>query len=751
MSPSFAKAGSTSNIALEGGAFVPPGIVDLLMTGLKYHQMGRLAEAEAVYYQVLTVCPRHPDALHLMGVIAHQRGRYNVAVDLIRQAIRQNGHSAAYLCSLGSALREQGKLAEAITSYLEAVRMKPDFVEAQYNLGNALHAEGRLEESINAYRQAVRRKSDYVEARYNLGNALYAHGNLNEAVTAFRELTRVKPDFADAHYNLGTALTALGKLDEAVTEFRHAIRVKPDMADAHYNLGNTLKTQGRLDEAIAAFREAIRLKPDYAEAQNNLGNALKDRGKLVEAIAAYREAIRFGPAIAEVQNNLGNVLKDQGNLDEAIAAYRQAICIRSGYAQAYSNLLLCLNYDDRVSEAQLLQEHRAWNERYAKGASSPAAYANTCEPDRTLRIGYVSPDFREHSVASFLEPLLKNHDREAVEVFCYAEVSRPDGITGRLKAFGGHWLVTVGLSDDDLVARIRADRIDILVDLAGHTANNRLAVFAHKPAPVQVTWLGYPNTTGLMAIDYRLVDAVTDPSGEADDWATEHLIRLDGGFLCYAGQEDAPNPGPPPCLTNDLLTFGSFNHPAKLSPATLDCWGRLLGRLPQSRLLLKGKPFMDAATRALFLSRMSERGVAADRLEVLAWLPSRTAHLDLYNRVDISLDPFPYNGTTTTCETLWMGVPVVTLRGEHHRGRVGASLLTQAGLTDWIAGSIEEYLQIAARLARHPDHLRDLRRTLRPRVAASSLCDGDTFARKMEAAYRTMWQRWCARSNNAPG
>ena len=301
--------------------------------------------------------------------------------------------------------------------------------------------------------------------------------------------------------------------------------------------------------------------------------------------------------------------------------------------------------------------------------------------------------------------------------------------------------MTVGLSDEELAERIRADGIDILVDLAGHTAKNRLRVFARKPAPVQVTWLGYPNTTGLEAIDYRLVDAVTDPVGEADAWASETLVRLEGGFLCYGGLKDAPEPTVPPCLKTGTVTFGSFNNPAKVSAATFDAWATLLSRLPQARLLLKGTPFADAATRALFLARLGERGVAAERIELVAWLPGAAAHLALYHRVDIALDPFPYNGTTTTCEALWMGVPVVTLRGDRHAGRVGASLLSQIGLTDLIANSVEEYVEIALALARNPGRLDELRRTLRPRMAASPLCDGRAFARKIEAAFRTMWQR----------
>jgi predicted O-linked N-acetylglucosamine transferase (SPINDLY family) len=373
----------------------------------------------------------------------------------------------------------------------------------------------------------------------------------------------------------------------------------------------------------------------------------------------------------------------------------------------------------------------------------PDTYINDRTDGRRLKVGYVSPDFRQHSVAYFLEPLLRSHDRKVIEVFCYAEVGWPDTVTERFKQLADHWVTTVGMSDDATAERIRRDGIDILVDLAGHTSKNRLPVFARKPAPVQVTWLGYPNTTGLTAIDYRFVDAVTDPEGETEALASETLVRLPGGFLCYGGPDDAPAPGPVPSLTTGTVTFGSFNNPAKLSAATLDAWADVLARLPQARLLLKGKPFADPATRALYLDRLAKRGVAVERIELVAWLPEE-GHLALYNRIDIALDPFPYNGTTTTCEALWMGVPVITLRGDRHASRVGASLLTQTRLTDLIADSVEAYVETAVALAGDPARLSELRQSLRPRMAASPLCDAPAFADKIEHAYRTIWQRWCA-------
>jgi predicted O-linked N-acetylglucosamine transferase (SPINDLY family) len=406
-------------------------------------------------------------------------------------------------------------------------------------------------------------------------------------------------------------------------------------------------------------------------------------------------------------------------------------------------LLASINYSDRGSPAVLYEAHRAWGEVHGRPLPQADSYANERNGERRLRVGYVSPDFRQHSVAYFLEPLLRSHDRNAIEVFCYAEVNWPDATTKRFQGLADHWVTTVGMSDEALVERIRRDRIDILVDLAGHTAKNRLPVFANKPAPVQVTWLGYPSTTGLAAIDYRLVDTVTDPEAEGGAFSCETLVRLPAGFLCYGPPQDAPAPAARPHLSIDTLTFGSFNNASKLSASTIEAWARLLVRLPAARLLLKGKPFACAVTRASFLERLLRSGVAKDRVELLGWLPDES-HLALYDRIDIALDPFPYNGTTTTCEALWMGVPVVTLRGDRHAGRVGASLLTQIGLTDLIADSVEAYVETAAALADDPARLAELGQSLRPRMAASPLCDATAFARKIEAAYRTMWQRWCA-------
>jgi protein O-GlcNAc transferase len=753
------------------------GATNLLTAALQHHQAGRLAAAEAGYRQLLAVYPAHADAYFNLGVALRQQGRLDDAVAAYRKSIANNPNHAEAHYNLGNVLMGQGRSAEAVEAFWDAIRNKPDHARAYSNLGVALKSQGKLDEAIVAYCKAIGIKPDYADAHSNLGNALMDQEKFEEAVTAYRQAIRLKPDTARTYFDLAIALTDQGELDEAIEAYRQAIGIKPDYAEAYFNLGNVLKGHGKLDEAVAAYRQATTIRMDFAEAHANLGNTFVDLGKLDDAVAAYRQAIDINPNNAEAYYNLGNALKDRGELDEAVAKYRQALVLKPDYAEAHcnlaivlmdqskidlavaeyrraislkpdyadahSNLLFCLNYADAISSEEVYREAVCWNERYAFRYRPPdASYYNERSPDRRLRIGYVSPDFRAHSVAYFLEPLLKGHDRAAVEVFCYAEVARPDTVTAQLQGLADHWLMTVGLSDDELAERIRVDGIDILVDLAGHTAHNRLLVFARKPAPVQVTWLGYPNTTGLKAIDYRLVDAVTDPAGNADACASETLVRLAGGFLCYAGSKDAPEPADPPCLRTGTVTFGSFNNPAKASTATFDAWARLLTRLPEARLLLKGKSFADATTRALFIARLGERGVASQRVELVAWAPSSVAHLTLYDRIDIALDPFPYNGTTTTCEALWMGVPVVTLRGDRHAGRVGASLLSYSGLTDWIAGSVEDYVEIAVALAGNPGHLLDLRRSLRPRLAASPLCDNKAFASHIEAAFRTMWQRW---------
>jgi predicted O-linked N-acetylglucosamine transferase (SPINDLY family) len=709
--------------------------------GVALRQQGKIDQAVEAYRQSVAINPAYAEAHYNLGNALFGQNKLEEAVTAYRDAIRGKPDHAGAYCNLGIALKGLNKLDEAVAAYLNAVKIRPDHAEAHSNLGNVLQIQGKFDESVAAYRQAIAIKPDNAEALFNLGNALLANGEFELAVPAYRRAAALKPGHAETHYNLGNALKKLGKNADATAAFLAAIDIRPDYTEAYSNLGNALVDVGQLDEAISVYRQAIGISPDAPEVHYNLGNALKDRASLEDAATSYRRAIELRPTYAEAFGNLGIVLMAQGKLDQAVAAYSTAIDIKPDFAEVYSNLLFSLNYREQETQSELFALHRRWNDRFGRLPNS--FFQNECDPARRLRIGYVSPDFREHSVAYYFEPLLSAHNRQTVEIFCYADVLRPDAVTARLQSLAEHWRPAAGLSDDELTNCIEADRIDILVDLAGHTAHNRLQIFARKPAPIQVTWLGYPNTTGLQSIDYRFVDKVTDPPGQADEWSSEKLLRLEGCFLCYGAPADAPKLVAPPCLDSGPVTFGSFNNPAKISLAVCDTWAKLLTCLPDARLLLKGKPFADPATRDLFTSRMAERGVEPERLELVAWVAGRAAHLELYNRIDIALDPFPYNGTTTTCEALWMGVPAVTLCGNRHAGRVGASLLHQIGQTECVANSTEGYVEIAIALAADRPRLRELRSSLRVQMFASPLCDGTTFARKIEGAFREMWKKWC--------
>ena len=528
-----------------------------------------------------------------------------------------------------------------------------------------------------------------------------------------------------------------------MAQFERALILRPELAEAHSNLGAAFKDQGKLQEAVAQFERALLINPELSEAHSNLGTALQALGTLDRAVEQFERALSLKPDFAEARSNLGAALKDQGKVDAALMQFERALVVKPDFVTAHSNMLFCSLYDERLSANQLFVAHQEWDLRHGRSTQQPQAYINTRLAERRLKVGYVSGDFRQHSVAWFLLPLLMAHDHRVVEVFCYAEVKRPDDVTELFKALADHWRTTVGMSDETVAAQIAADGIDILVDLAGHTAGNRLMVFARKPAPIQVTWLGYPSSTGLSAIDYRLVDAVTDPEDDVTSVSSEKLVRLDDSFLCYGPPMEAPLPIPPPALKSGTITFGSFNNPTKYSAATIETWVKLLNRMPSARLLLKGLPFSDASIRASYLARFTERGVPSQQITLLGPTPDRAGQLAHYHQIDIALDPFPYNGTTTTCEALWMGVPVVGLRGDRHSARVGASLLTSIGLDELVAQDIEGYLDIAVRLAHDQSRLAKLRATLRARMAASPLCDSHSFARKMEGAYRSMWRIWC--------
>lgn len=754
-----------------------PNISDTFDLALQHHRAGNLAQARDLYCQILDADPNHIDALHLLGMIAHQAGQHELAIALIRKSIAAGGVNAILYSNLGAAhqalgqlsvaaacyrqalhlqpdsaeshnnlgvaLMEQGRADEAIASFQQALKLQPQFAMSHNNLGNILKEQGKLAEAEASYRQALRFQPEFVLAHNNLGNVLKDQGKLAEAETCYRQAMNLQPEFAEVHNNLGSVLRSQGKLTEAITSYEQALRLKPDFAEAHNNLGVALMDQGKLKEALPHYQQAVTLRTEDTSAQNNLGVALMEEGKLQEALACFFEAVRIQPDSVEAHNNLGNALMKQGKREEAIACYREALRLKPDFAYAHSNLLFSLNYDPHADPDAVFAEHRRWGTlRGLEGAGRAAATAppvHDPDPERRLRIGYVSPDFRGHALICCFEPILANHHPDRVEAICYAEVRAPDATTARLQALAHGWRSTIGLNDAQMADLIRQDRIDILVDLAGHTANHRLRVFAHKPAPVQVTYLGYPNTTGLTTVDYRLTDAVLDPPGAP--WGTrytEQLVRLEAGFCCFAAPQAAPEINPLPATQAGRVTFGSLHNLAKLNDDVVNLWCQVLQAVPTARLLLF-RNTLTGETRDFIRRLFTERGIAADRLE----LRHEGNPLAAYADIDLSLDVFPWTGHVISCESLWMGVPVLTLRGKRAASRLTASVLTRLGLTDLIADSPEQYVSLAISLARDLDRLAQLRCELRERMR-TRVGDGLVFTRGLEEAYRVMWHNCCA-------
>jgi tetratricopeptide (TPR) repeat protein len=590
-----------------------------------------------------------------------------------------------------------------------------------------------------------------LDRRYFAAVELIQAGRDADAMAALKAILADDPRHAPTLRRMAWMHHKNGDNAEAARMLAASFEREPDNPEAHYNLGLVFAALGRTKEAEESYRRGLALKPNSVDGHNNLGVLLESVGRYDEAEACYRAAIAMAPAVPHLHNNLGVLLKESGRLAESLAVHRHTVGLDPRLPAGRSNLLYTLNYDETVSPQALYAEHLAWgNSEGARFPTAGARFANSPEPDRRLRIGYVSGDFRHHSVAFFFGPLLEAHDRAGVEVFLYPNDTRADATTARLKARADHWVPIHQLSDELAAARIREDAIDILVDLSGHTSHNRMMLFARKPAPLAVTWLGYPNTTGLTAIDYRLTDAVTDPPGEADALHSERLVRLAPGFLCYRAPDDAGPVAPLPARAAGHVTFGSFNNVAKLSPATIALWARLLREVADARLLLKASQFKDRGTRERVAAAFAAAGVAAERLTILPPQQTTAGHLAEYARVDIALDPLAYNGTATTCEALWMGVPVVTLRGDRHAARVGASLLTAVGLERLIAPSADAYVATAVGLARDLAGLAALRAGLRERMRASPLTDGAGFGRTVEAAYRTMWRDWCTAQHARP-
>ena len=846
-------------------------------TALAHHQAGRIAEASSLYQQVLQAEPSHVDALHLLGVAAHQSGQHDVALQYISKAIGLRGGDAAMHANLGEVCCALGKLDDAARCFQQAVRLEPAGAARHLRLGDVYLAQRKFDLAESAYQQAQRSQPDHPEVVERLGllrqetgdvaqavahfeqalqcdpkfargydrlaTALHAQSRLAEAVecyqrglqhfpqadafhfglgvsyqglrlydkavASFRTAIASQPHNAMAHNNLGVALKELGQLDEALSSYRAALAVKPSLAEAHFNIGIVHAARGAVDDAIAAYREALKHDPGYVKARINCGGLHETRGELdealtcykyvvqtrpempighfscgniyrtklmpAEAIAAYQEAIRLQPNYGDAYNNLAAVYIDlaqpdaaeqccrkglefgarkgvlysnlatslllQGRLDEALEARRKSIELHPNNPGEHSNLVYDLNFVSDSDPQAIFDEHLEWARRHAEPLTAAAPpHTNIADPDRKIRVGYVSAFFRVHAVNYFTEPILVAHEHERFEIVCYSDVLHPDDATQRIKSAVDGWHDVYGMTDAEVAQLVRDDQIHILVDLTGHIVTNRLPLFARKPAPVQVTYIGYQNTTGMSAMDYRLTDAHADPPGETDAYYTEELVRLPDTFFCYRPPDDAPPISPLPAREAGHVAFGSFNKFVKVTQPAIEAWMRILSKVPDSRLLVLAQQGGYVENRLHIAA--AAKGILPERIELVNRQP-HADYMKLVARADIALDPFPFNGHTTTCDALWMGVPVVTLAGRAYASRYGSSAHRNVGLDDWIADSIEQYVAIAVQAAGDLDSLATVRAELRPRMADSPILDFEGFTRRLEAAYRQMWQTWC--------
>jgi len=628
-----------------------------------------------------------------------------------------------------------GELDAARELYLQVLEQRPLHAKALHMLSGIHAAHGNLEMALKLEREAIALQPANAVFHLSLGRLLRTQSLHEQAVDAYRRALQLGPSQHEWRLELDATLIQAGRIDEAVLGYA---RVKPPDARAYFDLGEALHGAAHYKEAEKAFLQSAAMAPEFGGIHACLAMALRGQGRPVDAEAPARRATEVAPDMPQGWFVLGSVLAMQGRHLEAVEHYRRAISLLPEYDDAWDCMLLCMHYSEAFSPRQLFAAHASWGTRFPEVAPLPVRPSHRAVGHR-LRVAYLSGDFFQHPVAQFLEPALRAHDRSRFEILCYHVGACEDAWTMRLKSYPEHWRRLRAVSDDDLEKVLLDDRIDVLVELSGHTQGQRLAVLARRVAPVQVSYLGYPNTTGLKSIDYRITDALADPPGETDALHVERLVRLPETFLCYSPSAVGPDRRTTPLRRRGHVTFGSFNNFAKISAKSIALWAAVLRAVPDSKIMIKARWLQDPGLRASIAARLCEHGIDDSRLVIAEPNPDHRQHMQAYDQVDIALDTFPYHGTTTTLDALWMNVPVITLAGGHHASRVGVSILSNLGLPQLIARSEEEYVALATALASDAHQLDDYARSLRARLKASPLMDGPRFTRHLEGAYLRMW------------
>ncbi|KAL9428146.1 hypothetical protein AB3S75_030188 [Citrus x aurantiifolia] len=728
--------------------------------GILYKDEGRLVEAAESYHKALSADPSYKPAAECLAIVLTDlgtslklAGNTQDGIQKYYEALKIDPHYAPAYYNLGVVYSELMQYDTALGCYEKAALERPMYAEAYCNMGVIYKNRGDLESAIACYERCLAVSPNFEIAKNNmaialtdLGTKVKLEGDINQGVAYYKKALYYNWHYADAMYNLGVAYGEMLKFDMAIVFYELAFHFNPHCAEACNNLGVIYKDRDNLDKAVECYQMALSIKPNFSQSLNNLGVVYTVQGKMDAAAEMIEKAIAANPTYAEAYNNLGVLYRDAGSISLAIDAYEQCLKIDPDSRNAGQNRLLAMNYINEGHDDKLFEAHRDWGKRFMRLYSQYTSWDNTKDPERPLVIGYVSPDYFTHSVSYFIEAPLVYHDYQNYKVVVYSAVVKADAKTIRFREKvmkkGGIWRDIYGIDEKKVAAMVREDKIDILVELTGHTANNKLGMMACQPAPVQVTWIGYPNTTGLPTIDYRITDSLADPP-ETKQKHVEELIRLPECFLCYTPSPEAGPVCPTPALTNGFITFGSFNNLAKITPKVLQVWARILCAVPNSRLVVKCKPFCCDSVRHRFLSTLEQLGLESLRVDLLPLILLNHDHMQAYSLMDISLDTFPYAGTTTTCESLYMGVPCVTMAGSVHAHNVGVSLLTKVGLKHLIAKNEDEYVQLALQLASDVTALANLRMSLRDLMSKSPVCDGQNFALGLESTYRNMWHRYC--------
>jgi predicted O-linked N-acetylglucosamine transferase (SPINDLY family) len=692
--------------------------------------------------KAVSLKPDLADAHANLGNALKELGQLDAAQASYRRALEIAPNYAQVHNNLGAVLQILNQTDAAMASYRRALEINPNFADAHNNMSGALLALKKYDEAIASCRRALEINPEYAEAHNSMGNILLSLGQPDVALTSCRRALELKPKYAEAQNNMGIALKELGQIDAALASFRRALELKPDFAEAYSNLAIVQQEIGQLHASLASCRHALELKPDYADAYNNLGIAQKELGQLDAAMSSYLRALELKPEFAEAYSNLGNVQRDLGQLDDALDSCLHALHLKPDFLGAYDILLFTLNYMHHTPEYCLEEAQKYGRMVGGKVASQFTDWQSADHPQR-LRVGLVSGDLHNHPVGYFLEGILSQIDPARIELIAYSTSHITSALTTRIKPYFSAWKPLFG-SDDEAARLIHNDGVHVLLDLSGHTGKNRLPVFAWKPAPVQASWLGYFATTGVPEMDYYIADEVSVPESQRKNFS-ETVWYLPDTRLCFTAPDVDIPVAPLPALKNGHITFGCFQNLAKVGDDVLTVWGKVFEVLPDARLRWQCKQLGDPAVKAQIVERLQRHGIDPSRV-VMHGTTSREAYLAAHGEVDVILDTFPFPGGTTTCEALWMGVPTLTLAGNTLLERQGASLLTAAGLADWVSTSAEDYIAKAVTLANDTPKLVTLRSGLREQTKASPLYDAPRFARNLEDALWGMWQTWVQRN-----